>query len=319
MITILHNYATMAPLSALQAFNARVSLPRSLVAVFVGATSGIGRATLLALSRYADSPRIYFLGRSQSAADQIVTQCKAVNPRGEYIFMQADVSLLRVVDSVCADIKRREQTLDLLFLSQGVMDMSRTETAERIHLLASLNYYSRMRFITNLLPLLSASSLRRVVAVAGGGMEGPLDVEDIPALRVPLPQLRGHLSSLITLGLEQVAKTADKVSFVHVYPGSVNTGLYRDMSGPPFDPADGVSLDECGERHVYVATSPHWARDGEGKGTDGKIGSGVYSVGSDSESKADEIAELLAGMRERGVDELIWGHTEAEFRRVADM
>jgi hypothetical protein len=81
------------------------------------------------------------------------------------------------------------------------------ETSEHVHLLAALNYYSRMRFITNLIPLLQASpTLSRIVVVPGGGMEGRLDPADFPALRVPLPQLRGHLSSLITLGLEHVAK-----------------------------------------------------------------------------------------------------------------
>ena len=162
-------------------------------------------------------------------------------------------------------------------------------------------------------------------------MEGPLDATDLPALRVPLPELRGHLSTLITLGLEHVAKTALDVSFVHDYPGSVNTGLYRDMDGPPFDPQVSVPLDECGERHLYLATSARYPpREGvctavrlgdEVKvaiGSTGEVGSGVYSVGSDGESASSEARELLAGLREKGMVDQVRRHTELEFKRITE-
>jgi hypothetical protein len=209
----------------------------------------------------------------------------------------------------------------------------KVETSEHVHLLAALNYYSRIRFITNLLPLLrNASTLRRIVTVGGGGMEGPLDVADFPALRVPLPQLRGHLTTLITLGLEAIAKTASDVSFVHDYPGTVNTGLYRDMDVPPFDTSLSVPIEESGERHLYLATSARFpSREGNdtavrsnagvevAAGTTGEVGTGVYSVGENCESASSEVVELLAVLREKGMVEEVWRHTEREFRRIAEL
>jgi hypothetical protein len=162
-------------------------------------------------------------------------------------------------------------------------------------------------------------------------MEGPLDATDFPALRVPLPELRGHLCTLITLGLECVAKTAPEVGFVHDYPGSVNTGLYRGMKGPPFDPQVSVPIEECGERHLYLATSARYPpREGESTavrlgdsvevamGSTGEVGTGVYSVGPDCESASSEARELLTGLREKGMVEEVWQHTELEFKRITE-
>lgn len=118
----------MVSLAKVQSSNALISstLPAGLVAVFVGATSGIGEATLKKFAQYTRQPRAYFVGRSQDAADRIVAECKAINPEGEYLFIKADVSLIRVVDMVCKEIKGKEKVLNLLFLSQGVPSMDRS-------------------------------------------------------------------------------------------------------------------------------------------------------------------------------------------------
>jgi len=335
----------MVSLSDVHSSNSLISstLPPGLVAVFVGGTSGIGEISLKKFAQHARQPRAYFIGRSQDAADRIVAECKALNPSGEYIFMKADVSLIRVVDEVCKEIKAKEKVLNILFLSAGVPSMDRSETSEHLHLLAALTYYSRLRFITNLLPLLQhAPSLRRIVCVGGGGHEGPLDPTDFPALRVPRHELRGHLITLISLGLEAVARTAPEVSFVHDYPGTVNTTLFSRMKGVPgalmrayvclLGPWVCVPIEESGERHLYLATSAMFppltsgsaaVQLGDGVdvalGTNGEIGSGMYSVGWDCESASGAVRELLAGLREKGMVDEVWRHTEGEFKRITEL
>jgi len=52
-------------------------------------------------------------------------------------------------------------------------------TSEGLHLAHSLILHARNRFIVNLLPLLQqAHGLRRVITVAAGGKEGPIDAND---------------------------------------------------------------------------------------------------------------------------------------------
>jgi short-subunit dehydrogenase len=113
----------MVSLPEVQSSNSRIAsaLPPGLVAVFVGATSGIGETTLKQFAKHARQPRVYFVGRSQEAADRITAECKALNSEGEYIFVKADTSLIRTVDDVCRDIKAKETSVNLLFLSTGTL------------------------------------------------------------------------------------------------------------------------------------------------------------------------------------------------------
>lgn len=118
----------MVSLSVVQQSNALIktgrAIPRGIVGVFVGATSGIGRACLVQFAQLTASPRIYFVGRSQQAANEILQNLRQTNPEGKYTFIRADVSLLRNVDKVCEQIRAEEESVNVLFLSQGTLDVT---------------------------------------------------------------------------------------------------------------------------------------------------------------------------------------------------
>ena len=120
----------MVALADVQTSNSLISttLYSGLVALFVGATSGIGEVTLKQFAKYARKPRAYFVGRSQAAGDRIKVECEAINPDGQFSFIRADVSLMQNVDKVCADFREKEESLNILFLSQGVPSMDRSGT-----------------------------------------------------------------------------------------------------------------------------------------------------------------------------------------------
>jgi short-subunit dehydrogenase len=114
----------MVSLSAVQASNSRISstLP-NLVAVFVGATGGIGETSLKQFAKHARQPRVYFIGRSQEAGDRVAAECKALNSEGTYTFIKADTSLIQNVDDVCRDIKSKEKSINVLFLTTGTLNL----------------------------------------------------------------------------------------------------------------------------------------------------------------------------------------------------
>lgn len=116
----------MVDLSTIHASNEGISkiVPPRTVAVFVGATSGIGKASLIHYAKHAPKPRIYFIARSQSAADEILKQLQQINQEGDYTFMKADASLLKQVDEVCERIREKEESVSLLLQSQGTLDVS---------------------------------------------------------------------------------------------------------------------------------------------------------------------------------------------------
>ncbi|ETN41025.1 uncharacterized protein HMPREF1541_02959 [Cyphellophora europaea CBS 101466] len=229
----------MVSLPLVESSNALISstLPGPLTAIFVGGTKGIGAHTLRAFARHtaALAPTVYLIARSPAAGAAVVAECRALCPSGTFVFMPADVGLMREVDRVCAEIAARERSVNVVFMSQGSFDLY-ARTDEGLGVMGSLAYYSRVRFARQLLPLLQrAEGLRRVVNVFTGTKEGPLDQEDIDCLRLKGPsgimKARGHAASLLTLGLECLAQEAPDVGFVHNFPGFVNTDLGDTMPG----------------------------------------------------------------------------------------
>lgn len=121
----------MVALDDVRAGNARAaeSLPAGLVGVFGGSTSGIGELAIKSVAKHAVKPRLYIVGRSQEAGERIQGELKELNPGGEYIFMSAELSLMKNVDELCAEIKAKEQVINILFLSQGTLRFSGSSSA----------------------------------------------------------------------------------------------------------------------------------------------------------------------------------------------
>jgi hypothetical protein len=160
---------------------------------------------------------------------------------------------------------------------------------------------------------------------------------------MPITQIRGHLSSMHTLSLEVLAQQAPTVSFVHDFPGAVYTNLGQNATGAVAMTYRVVimllhtilgkwmflSPEECGERHVFLATSAKYAprvRGADGVslggfdvagGSDGVFGSGMYSVNWDGEKRGEESVITLERLRRRGVIDMVWRHMTAEFARIA--
>lgn len=122
----------MVALETICASNQKIAstLPSDLVAVFVGATNGVGEATVRQFAKWAASPRVYLIGRSQEAGTRIVKECKTLNPQGKYTFISKDTSLIRNVDEICNEIKQNEKSVNLLFLTIGTLQTGKSELSK---------------------------------------------------------------------------------------------------------------------------------------------------------------------------------------------
>jgi NAD(P)-dependent dehydrogenase (short-subunit alcohol dehydrogenase family) len=87
----------------------------------VGGTSGIGESTARAFVKYAVSPRVYLVGRSETRASKILEDLRALNPDGQINFIKGDVSRLQEVDQACQEIQAKEEKINVLVLSAGIM------------------------------------------------------------------------------------------------------------------------------------------------------------------------------------------------------
>ncbi|KAF1956446.1 hypothetical protein CC80DRAFT_473412 [Byssothecium circinans] len=334
----------MVSLPIVKASNARIptELPARLVAVFAGATTGIGEATLKTFVRYAVAPRIYFLARSPSSAERVATECREVNPKAQFEIITADLSSVKETDAACDVIKKKEKAVNLIVLSMGEIILDRRLSTEGLHYFMGTVYYNRIRIPQNLLNELTTagntSQLARVVNIAGGTKEGDIDTSDLAALRIPFPKIRGHLASMNTLALESLAEQAPAVTFIHDFPGAILTPLLNNVPGLMgvlmrmmglvhwlFARWLCVPIEESGERHVYLATSGRYApKEGNASGLEldhgaqgsEDAGGGVYTVDWDCEGPPKRVVHVLTALRKKGVKDLVWEHTTSEFERI---
>ncbi|KFZ19096.1 hypothetical protein V502_03822 [Pseudogymnoascus sp. VKM F-4520 (FW-2644)] len=341
----------MVGLDLVHASNAQLrELGPGLVALFVGATSGIGEYTAKAFVKNALSPRVYIVGRSESAAERIINECKDLNKDGKVEFLKADVSELGEVDRVCAEITKKESHINLIVQSQGNMNLrGRDESHEGIDRKFTLNYYSRMRFISNLLPLLQTAATQpphfsRTLSILSAGSEGKLDFEDLELKNTfSRPKCATHTTTMNSLMTEEFSKRQPVTTFSHSYPSIVNSGLARELPGWARAAAKGltslmsvltVSLEETGARQLFIATSGVYPPAKPLKddtlasgvpapkglhspmlGANTVAGSGAYLVNWNGDATGKQ--KLLKEYREKNVGATVWEHTMGIFERVA--
>ncbi len=212
------------------------------------------------------------------------------------------------------------------------------ETSEGLDRKLTTNYYSRLRFTQQLLPLLQSASpqFSRVVSVLAPGGEGTLDFNDLDLKQnFSLLKAAAHTVTMTDFAFEELATKNPTVSFVHSYPGGVKTGFFKESSYAlrsamrvafavlsPWT----LGIEESGERHLYAATGAAYppkagenggvevADGGVKKGSAGEIGSGAYFIGSEGEFRANE--KVLKELRGQDAGAKIWTHTMKMFESV---
>ncbi len=215
------------------------------------------------------------------------------------------------------------------------------ETAEGLDKKLTTNYYGRLRFTHQLLPLLQAASpqLSRVVSVLGAGDESSsINFSDLGLQRnFSIKNAMTHAIVMTDFAFEEAAKQYPSISFIHCFPGLVKTGFMREtgtlvqlggsLMSSLLSPWT-VDINESGERHLFAATSGIYPareeKNGGGlqppvgqdvrKGSDGVVGSGAYLIGWNGEMRANE--KVLKALREKGAGKKIWEHTMETFRSV---
>nr|POE63172.1 oxidoreductase andh [Quercus suber] len=245
---------TSPPLSLrdVRAANAKrlASVSEPLTAVFTGGTSGIGEYTLGAFAKYAAAgagATIYLVGRKKASADRITAAHAALSNVRIHFVQVEDLCLLRDVDRCCEELARllREQAstprIDLLVMSHADFWLGkRRETPEGLDKLASHLYYSRIRFVHQLLPFLDATILpsARVISVYAGGLEDhkkdfyPEDLSLRDPKKFGFSSARNHVVHMTTMAFETIAQRHPQIGLVHIYPGLVLTPAFKNNPMP---------------------------------------------------------------------------------------
>lgn len=309
-----------------------------LVCVFAGATSGIGASTLERMALMLHAPTFYVLGRSAARLASQRAKLESLNPTCQVVSLEAEVSLLSDVDTVCKQITAAERKVDILYMSPGLYPLNgpqctclqvvnfqtltgRIDTKEGLETCFTISYYSRMRLICNLLPLLRQSPRPRVLSVLNGGKEKSMYDEDIGleqhwATRAVID----HATTMTSLAFEHLAENDQRITFLHAFPGLVRTDIFARLTAPASSGVAwrvvlasirglfaililffGMSAEDSGERQAFHLTSD------------------IYSPGAwriDSLSDQVYASGVLEQYRERGWPEKVWEHNVRIFDKA---
>ena len=200
----------------------------------------------------------------------------------------------------------------------------------------SLLYYSRIRLITQLLPLLLAApqpAHRVSIYAAGGESHGtffPNDLALKEAGHYNFSNCRTNVIYMKTMFFESLAqKHAGKLSLCHFYPAIVVTPTYYSSSHPwwfksifrlfaPLIKALSISPENIGQRVLFLGSDRFPAKGEESQyalmGTDGTMGGGAYSCNYNDE--VNKIEKFYTQLRKQGLQEKVWEHTMEVFEQA---
>jgi NAD(P)-dependent dehydrogenase (short-subunit alcohol dehydrogenase family) len=254
------------------------------VALVTGGTDGIGRAVALELARGGD--RVLVVGRNPERGARVVAALQEARPGVDKVFLRADLSLLAETARMAEEAARCTDRLDAAVFCAGILSTVPEWTAEGLERNFVLNYLSRYLLAWRFLPALTRARSGRLVLVSNAGMyRDTLDFSDL--------QHRRGKAGMRVAGRTQFAndllatELADRmrgtrVEVTCVYPGMVNTGVFRNARGLPWL-ARAISpalLRLAGKRPADAARTPVFlAQDPRAIGTGGRFyGPGLKNV-----------------------------------------
>jgi len=274
------------------------------VVLITGATSGIGLAAALGLSRMGMHVIVH--GRNRERCDSALSWIRAQGGGVEVETVAADLSVQSGVRDLAREAIARHNRLDVLINNAGAVFLTRRLSPEGIEMTFATNHLAPFLLTHLLLPALKASPSARIVNVASHAHYGnPLDFDNLDLKRGYFPLTAYNRSKfanvLFTYALTRRLE-GTKITANAMHPGFVATGMggNNGFLVRPFARlvmSMGITAEEGAQTVVYLASSP------EVEG----IGSRYFylkkSVNSDrrtydvsSQEKLWEASESLTGM-----------------------
>lgn len=316
---------TIMSLAALRASNAKAfrALPAGCTGVFVGGTSGIGYAMAEAFASSSQEATVIIVGRNKGAAETLFNSLRASGTKGQYEFIECDATLMKNVKQAGEAILDRHSKIHFLVFTQGFMSFDgHTPTVEGIDRKLALNYYSRFRFIRDLLPALrkgyEEDGIGKVESVLRAGKGGPIDsyMDDLglkdhystmtvaraaPTYNDLMMEVGKSYSSCASANeWQKCASLNPSLSFIHTWPGVVasnmltsSTSTIISAGGRIFSPLVNLLFTSTQDSAQYMWHALH------------TYGAGTSRVGSRGEILSQDS---YFGSKEQV--ERLWQHSE---------
>jgi NAD(P)-dependent dehydrogenase (short-subunit alcohol dehydrogenase family) len=242
----------------------RVDL-RGKTCLVTGATSGIGRASAVALAGMG--AKLFLLCRDPARAEALRAEIADGTGRRDVAILLADLSSQRDIRRAAAEFLATGEPLHVLLNNAGVVQMQRTETVDGIETTFAVNHLAYFLLTNLLLERIVRSAPARIVNVASDAhrLGGALDFDDLGAARRYSGMAVYGRSKLANLYFtRELARRLEGsgVTVNAVHPGAVRTGLGQNNDAPVLKLLTGLvrpffrSPERGAETSIWLCSSP---------------------------------------------------------------
>lgn len=200
------------------------------IAMVTGANGGLGLEISRALA--AKGCHVVMAARNQTKAQKAFEDIRAGQPGASIEIRELDLGSLASVETLATGVLTGFDRLDLLINNAGVMGIPRAETSDGFEMQFGVNHLGHYALTARLLPLLTATSGSRVVAVTSTARHFGKPVDpDNPHLNGIYTEWGAYGQSKLAnlhfaLGLEQRLRQANApTESLVAHPGLSNTDL----------------------------------------------------------------------------------------------
>ena len=231
--------------------------------LITGATSGIGRATALALAGMG--ARLVLVARDRTRGEDTCAEIRRQTANQQVELMLADLASQQSIRALAAAYVASDRPLHVLINNAGIVNLSRTVTVDGIESVFAVNHLAYFLLTQLLLDRITHSAPARIVNVASDAHRfGGLNFDDLQGVqRYRTMRIYGQSKLANILFTYELARRLDGtgVTVNCLHPGAVGTGLGKNngawakvligMLRPFFrTPEQGAATS------IYLASSP---------------------------------------------------------------
>ena len=202
--------------------------------LITGGTSGIGKATAMALA--AMDANVVVVGRNQERGEAAVEEISARSHNESVDLLLADLSVQSEVRGLAEEFQGSHDRLDVLVNNAGLVQSKRTETPDGIEMTLAINHLAPFLLTNLLLERLEKSAPSRVITVSSEAQRwGTMNFDDMQSRRkyrgFPVYGMTKLANIMFTYELaERLDGTGVTATCLH--PGSVGTNFGQNNRGP---------------------------------------------------------------------------------------
>jgi len=231
------------------------------IVLITGATSGIGKATLVGLAKIGFLNFILPI-RNVKKIENMKKELMKINPEINADFYECDLASMASIKKFAKEVKNKYAKLDILINNAGVWQTNREYTVDGIETTFAVNVIAPFLLTTLFLDLLKKAVPSRVINVSSTlYARGRIDLNNLEGKNIGFsgPGFYSNSKMALVLLTKEWAKTYKEsgITFNSLHPGVIGTNLIRNY-GPVMSliyKVVGRSPEHGAKTTIYLASS----------------------------------------------------------------